>query len=274
MASQEDDSPSGRPFAGAEVRRIEPNAARFKHSEDGAATGCEFGGTKPMVSWVGLQNRNSASADGVAISAERSQPPRSESSLRDPPVDTRPRPRKTRRVQGSLAPVPRTDPEAEPHATDTPLRGSRPCFRRQPACAIAQQVIPHAQDRPPGPALSPNEAIKAMNVPEGFTVELVASEPDIVNPVAMTFDEKGRVWITESLEYPRKDAGQGARSRQDPGRHRRRRQGRQVHRVRRRPEHPVGRRGGAWRRVGRELARHPVLSRHGPRRQGRRAPAR
>ncbi len=71
------------------------------------------------------------------------------------------------------------------------------------------QVIPHAQDRPPGPALSPQEAIARMVVPPGFRVELVASEPDIVNPVAMTFDEKGRAWITESLEYPRKSAGPG-----------------------------------------------------------------
>ena len=46
-------------------------------------------------------------------------------------------------------------------------------------------------------------------MPEGFTVEVVASEPDIVNPVAMTFDERGRVWVTESLEYPRKSAGPG-----------------------------------------------------------------
>src|SRR3954452_14283527 len=43
----------------------------------------------------------------------------------------------------------------------------------------------------------------------GFKVELVASEPDIVNPIAMTFDERGRIWITESLEYPRFSAGPG-----------------------------------------------------------------
>src|SRR5262245_61968787 len=75
--------------------------------------------------------------------------------------------------------------------------------------SVAQEVIPHHQDRPPGPALSPQEAIAAMTVPGGFSVELVASEPDIVNPVAMTFDERGRVWITESLEYPRKTPGPG-----------------------------------------------------------------
>src|SRR5258708_22803115 len=68
---------------------------------------------------------------------------------------------------------------------------------------------PHGQDLLPGPPLSPAEAIKKMKVPEGFSVELVASEPDIVNPVAMTFDERGRIWITESLEYPRRDAGKG-----------------------------------------------------------------
>jgi putative membrane-bound dehydrogenase-like protein len=72
-----------------------------------------------------------------------------------------------------------------------------------------QQVIPHGQSAPPGPPLSPAEAIKKMQVPPGFHVELVAAEPDLVNPVAMTFDEKGRIWITESIEYPRHSAGPG-----------------------------------------------------------------
>jgi putative heme-binding domain-containing protein len=73
----------------------------------------------------------------------------------------------------------------------------------------AAERPPHGQDHVPGPALSPADAIKKMTVPPGFSVELVASEPDIVNPVAMTFDERGRIWITESLEYPRRSAGPG-----------------------------------------------------------------
>ncbi|MBX3412197.1 MAG: c-type cytochrome [Pirellulales bacterium] len=48
-----------------------------------------------------------------------------------------------------------------------------------------------------------------MTVPQGFAVEIVAAEPDLVNPVAMTFDERGRIWVTESLEYPRLEAGAG-----------------------------------------------------------------
>jgi len=71
------------------------------------------------------------------------------------------------------------------------------------------EFIPRRQTKPPGPPLSPQAAIEKMTVPPGFTVELVASEPDLVNPVAMTIDERGRFWITESLEYPRRAPGPG-----------------------------------------------------------------
>ncbi|MFO0896490.1 MAG: PVC-type heme-binding CxxCH protein [Pirellulales bacterium] len=73
----------------------------------------------------------------------------------------------------------------------------------------ADDPIPHNQDAPPNEARSPAEAAAKMTVPPGFSVEVVAAEPDIVNPVAMTFDERGRVWITESLEYPRREPGVG-----------------------------------------------------------------
>jgi putative membrane-bound dehydrogenase-like protein len=79
----------------------------------------------------------------------------------------------------------------------------------RPAPAAKTEPVPHGQDTMPGPPLSPQEALKRMTVPEGFTVDLVASEPDLVNPVAMTFDERGRIWVTESLEYPRHSPGPG-----------------------------------------------------------------
>lgn len=69
--------------------------------------------------------------------------------------------------------------------------------------------IPRRHDRPPGPPLSAEDAVQKMTVPEGFSVEIVAAEPDVVNPVAMCIDEKGRFWITESIEYPRKEPGPG-----------------------------------------------------------------
>ena len=75
--------------------------------------------------------------------------------------------------------------------------------------AEPDSVTPWRQDQPPNQPYSPQEAIGKMTVPDGFTVELVASEPDIVNPIAMAFDDRGRIWITESIEYPRKSAGVG-----------------------------------------------------------------
>jgi putative heme-binding domain-containing protein len=69
--------------------------------------------------------------------------------------------------------------------------------------------IPHGQAAAPNAPRSPPEAARAMTVPAGFEVEVVAAEPDIINPVAMTFDERGRVWITESIDYPRRAPGPG-----------------------------------------------------------------
>ena len=77
------------------------------------------------------------------------------------------------------------------------------------SASAQDDFIPRRQDKPPGPPLSPADAMAKMVVPDGFSVELVASEPDIVNPVAMTIDERGRFWITESFEYPRREPGPG-----------------------------------------------------------------
>ncbi|MEX2381846.1 MAG: PVC-type heme-binding CxxCH protein [Opitutales bacterium] len=50
--------------------------------------------------------------------------------------------------------------------------------------------------------LSAETAIERMIVPPGFRVELFAAEPDIVNPIYMNWDERGRLWVIESVEYP------------------------------------------------------------------------
>ena len=52
------------------------------------------------------------------------------------------------------------------------------------------------------PALSPTDEQKSFVVPPGFQVRLFASEPEVVNPVAMSFDERGRLWVLELYEYP------------------------------------------------------------------------
>ena len=48
-----------------------------------------------------------------------------------------------------------------------------------------------------------------MQLPPGFKVTLVASEPTVINPTSFTFDDQGRIWVTESMEYPRESSGPG-----------------------------------------------------------------
>src|SRR4029453_14289550 len=64
----------------------------------------------------------------------------------------------------------------------------------------------------PSLALPPARAQASFSVPLGFQVHLFAAEPDVVNPVAMTWDERGRLWVLELYEYPR-GAQKGERGR-------------------------------------------------------------
>ena len=50
--------------------------------------------------------------------------------------------------------------------------------------------------------LTPREQRRTFHLPEGFTVQLFASEPDIGKPMNMAFDAQGRLWVTQSQEYP------------------------------------------------------------------------
>ena len=50
--------------------------------------------------------------------------------------------------------------------------------------------------------LSAEESMKLIQVPPGFRLELFASEPDIVKPIALAWDERGRLWIAETVDYP------------------------------------------------------------------------
>jgi len=50
--------------------------------------------------------------------------------------------------------------------------------------------------------LSPWEALSTFEVEDGFEIELVASEPDVVDPMAIEFDENGRMYVVEMRYYP------------------------------------------------------------------------
>ncbi len=51
-------------------------------------------------------------------------------------------------------------------------------------------------------ALGPEEALKNFKVAEGFEMQLVAAEPLIRQPLNLHFDERGRLWVVQYLQYP------------------------------------------------------------------------
>jgi putative membrane-bound dehydrogenase-like protein len=65
-----------------------------------------------------------------------------------------------------------------------------------------QAAEPSAIEYPPRPV--PVElAASKMTVPPGFAVSLFAGEPDVVQPIGFTFDDRGRMWVAECLSYPK-----------------------------------------------------------------------
>ncbi|QHT67857.1 dehydrogenase [Rhodocytophaga rosea] len=58
-------------------------------------------------------------------------------------------------------------------------------------------------------ALTPEESMKHIQVPVDFNLELFAKEPDVMHPIAMTWDERGRLFVLITKDYPneRKETG-------------------------------------------------------------------
>ena len=52
------------------------------------------------------------------------------------------------------------------------------------------------------PPLTPAESLSRIQVPDGFTVDLVAQEPLVRDPVALDWGEDGRLWVVEMHDYP------------------------------------------------------------------------
>jgi putative membrane-bound dehydrogenase-like protein len=50
--------------------------------------------------------------------------------------------------------------------------------------------------------LSAEEAVRRMKVADGFEVKIVAAEPMVRQPVSICFDDRGRVWVVQYLQYP------------------------------------------------------------------------
>ena len=53
-----------------------------------------------------------------------------------------------------------------------------------------------------GQGFTPSEAVIRMKVPPGFTVTCIAHEPTIRQPLSISYDDRGRLWVLQYLQYP------------------------------------------------------------------------
>src|SRR2546430_8516567 len=66
--------------------------------------------------------------------------------------------------------------------------------------ALAQRDDPqHVAQTDP---LTPAQELKPFPLPPGFEIQLVAAEPDVRKPINLAFDARGRLYVTQSVEYP------------------------------------------------------------------------
>jgi len=83
---------------------------------------------------------------------------------------------------------------------DFRLHATRPAVKRPDGVPMILEPDP-----PIAEGLSPQDAVKAMSVANGFKVELVAAEPDLHQPIALCVDPKGRLWVVEAHSYPQRE---------------------------------------------------------------------
>ncbi|HET6406847.1 MAG TPA: PVC-type heme-binding CxxCH protein [Chthoniobacteraceae bacterium] len=80
------------------------------------------------------------------------------------------------------------------------LLATRPALQRQAG------EVPNYERRPEPVEyqlpLSPNDSIKYTQVPADFELQLFVSEPDVVKPIYVAWDERGRAWVVEARDYP------------------------------------------------------------------------
>ena len=101
-----------------------------------------------------------------------------------------------------VSPIPYIGPDKWAHLNfdDFEFYTTRPKFSNE--LKASDVIVLPPLDVTTYAGLSGPKAAQAMTLPEGFTIKLAASEPQVIKPIAFTLDWKGRLWVVESRTYP------------------------------------------------------------------------
>lgn len=97
-----------------------------------------------------------------------------------------------------------------------PLSGAPVAVTLAVLCAAQSTVAdPEPATSPPGdvtpverapldhpPSVDPSEAVKLFTVPDDLQIRLVVAEPEVSQPLSISFDDRGRMWVLQYLQYP------------------------------------------------------------------------
>jgi putative membrane-bound dehydrogenase-like protein len=72
--------------------------------------------------------------------------------------------------------------------------------------SVLADEFPKVENTEPGePPLTPQQALKALELPKGFKATLFAAEPDVRQPIALATDSRGRLWVAENYSYAERE---------------------------------------------------------------------
>src|SRR5438477_11413897 len=66
---------------------------------------------------------------------------------------------------------------------------------------IAETYAGRGVQRDNTPPTAPKDALKTFTVRDGYALDLLASEPDVVQPLYMSWDSRGHLWVMEYIQY-------------------------------------------------------------------------
>ncbi len=69
---------------------------------------------------------------------------------------------------------------------------------------LSRAQTPPVADVVPFAGLSPQDACDKATLPAGFKMHVFAAEPDLIQPIAFTMDDRGRMWVVEGITYPKR----------------------------------------------------------------------
>src|SRR2546425_907863 len=95
------------------------------------------------------------------------------------------------------------------HSPEGPMRSALLCLAALATAAFTLSGHSPAQKRDPfaghiaaSDPRTPADEKKCFHLPPGFEAQLVAVEPEINKPINIAFDDRGRLWVTSTVEYP------------------------------------------------------------------------